>query len=39
MIDLFIKYMRIILVIINYFFVIDNFVFEYFEYLEDLNLY
>lgn len=39
MTDLFIKYMRTILVIINQFFVIDNSVFEHFEHSEDSNSY
>lgn len=37
MTDLFIKYMRTILVISNQFFVIDNSVFEHFEHSEDSN--
>lgn len=39
MTDLFIKYMRTILVIIYQFFVIDNSVFEHFEHSEDSNSY
>lgn len=39
MTDLFIKYMRTILVIINQFFVIDNSVFEHFDHSEDSNSY